>query len=136
MRHPEPFGRAETSRFSQGRVGAGRRAYRNADRRNDPDFFLNFFAKINSERFKTILTQQTELKAKRAELEQQQAEDAELTSHMELAADTLEQAGTAITEWDEYQIRALVESVRILSKEEILVRLKSGIEKVEKLRVG
>lgn len=67
----------------------------------------------NSERFKTILTQQTELKAKRAELEQQQAEDAELTSHMELAADTLEQAGTAITEWDEYQIRALVESVRI-----------------------
>ena len=89
-----------------------------------------------SERFKTILTQQTELKAKRAELEQQQAEDAELTSHMELAADTLEQAGTAITEWDEYQIRALVESVRILSKEEILVRLKSGIEKVEKLRVG
>ena len=87
-----------------------------------------------SERFKTILTQQTELKAKRTELERQQAEDAELTSHMELAADTLEQAGTAITEWDEYQIRALVESVRILSKEEILVRLKSGIEKIERLQ--
>lgn len=87
-----------------------------------------------SERFKTVLSQQAELKAKRAELQQQQAEDAELTSHMELAADTLEQAGTAITEWDEYQIRALVESVRILSKEEILVRLKSGIEKVESLQ--
>lgn len=87
-----------------------------------------------SERFKTILTQQTELKAKRAELEQQQAEDAELTSHMELAADTLKQANTAIMKWDEYQIRALVESVRILSKDEILVRLKSGIEKIEKLQ--
>lgn len=87
-----------------------------------------------SERFKTILTQQTELKAKRAELEQQQAEDAELTSHMELAADTLEQAGTAIIEWDEHYIRALVESVRILSKDEILVRLKSGIEKIERLQ--
>lgn len=87
-----------------------------------------------SERFKTILTQQADLKAKRTELEQQQAEDAELTSHMELAADTLEQAGTAITEWDEYQIRALVESVRKLSKDEILVRLKSGIEKIEKLQ--
>lgn len=86
-----------------------------------------------SERFKTILTQQTELKAKRAELEQQQAEDAELTSHMELAADTLEQADTAIMKWDEYQIRALVESVRILSKDEVLVRLKSGIEKIEKI---
>ena len=89
-----------------------------------------------SERFKTILAQQAELKAKRAELEQRQAEDAELISHMELAADTLEQAGTAIAEWDEYQIRALVESVRILSKDEVLVRLKSGIEKIEKLRVG
>ena len=86
------------------------------------------------ERFKTILFQQAELKAKRAELERQQAENAELTSHMELAADSLEKAGTAITEWDEYQIRALVESVRILSKDEILVRLKSGIEKTEKLQ--
>ncbi len=86
------------------------------------------------ERFKAILAQQAELKAKRAELERQQEEDAELTSHTEEAADIMGQAGTAITEWDEYQIRALVESVRILSKEEILVRLKSGIEKTEKLQ--
>ena len=86
------------------------------------------------ERFKTILSQQAELKAKRIELERQQAEDAELTSHMEEAADIMGQAGTAIAEWDEYQIRALVESVRILSKDEILVRLKSGIEKIEKLQ--
>ncbi len=85
------------------------------------------------ERFKAILAQQAELKAKRVELEQQQAEDTELASHMELAADTLEQADTAITEWDEHHIRALVESVRILSKDEILVRLKSGIEKREDL---
>ena len=87
-----------------------------------------------SEHFKTILTQQAELKAKRAELKQQQAEDAELTSHMKLAADTLKQADTAIMKWDEYQIRALVESVRILSKDEVLVRLKSGIEKIERLQ--
>ena len=87
-----------------------------------------------SERFKTIFAQQAELKVKRAELEQRQAEDAELNSHMAKAADIIEQADTAITEWDEYQIRALVESVRILSKDEILVRLKSGIEKVEELR--
>ena len=87
-----------------------------------------------SERFKIILTQQTELKVKRVELERQQAEDTELNSHMKEAADTLEQAGTAITEWNEYRIRALVASVRILSKEEILVRLKSGIEIIEKLQ--
>ena len=86
------------------------------------------------ERFRTILSQQAELKAKRVKLERQQAEDAELNSHMKLAADTLKQADTAIMKWDEYQIRALVESVRILSKDEILVRLKSGIEKIEKLQ--
>ena len=87
-----------------------------------------------SERFKTILAQQAELKAKRAELEQQQAEDAELNSRIEEAADIMGQAGTTITEWNERNIRALVASVRILSKEEILVRLKSGIEKIEKLQ--
>ena len=57
-----------------------------------------------------------------------------MNSHMAKAADIIEQADTAITEWDEYQIRALVESVRILSKDEVLVRLKSGIEKIEKLQ--
>lgn len=57
-----------------------------------------------------------------------------MTSHMELAADIMGQAGTAITEWNEYHIRALVASVRILSKEEIVVRLKSGIEKIERLQ--
>ena len=87
-----------------------------------------------SERFKTILAQQAELKAKRVELERQQAEDAELNSHMEEAADIMGQAGTAITEWNERNIRDLVASVRILSKEEILVRLKSGIEKTERLQ--
>lgn len=87
-----------------------------------------------SERFKIILTQQTKLKVKRVELERQQAEDTELNSHMKEAADIMGQAGTAITEWNEYHIRALVASVRILSKEEILVRLKSGIEIIEKLQ--
>mgnify|MGYP007028223904 FL=1 len=85
------------------------------------------------ERFKTILAQQAELKAKRIELERQQMEDAELASHMEEAADIMGQAGTAITEWNERNIRDLVASVRILSKEEILVRLKSGIEVKERL---
>ena len=85
------------------------------------------------ERFKAILAQQAELKAKRVELERQQAEDAELTSHMEEATDIMGQAGTAITEWNERNIRDLVASVRILSKEEILVRLKSGIEVKEHL---
>ena len=36
------------SGISQGRAGAGRCAHRGADRRNDPYFFLNFFAKSSS----------------------------------------------------------------------------------------
>ena len=50
------------------------------------------------------------------------------------AADIMEQAGTVITEWNERNIRDLVASARILSKEEILVRLKSGIERIERLQ--
>ena len=86
-----------------------------------------------SERFKAILAQQTELKAKRAQLETQQAENAEIARRMDHAAAVMEQANAAISEWDEYQIRALVASVRVLSKDEVLVRLKSGTEAIQRL---
>ena len=81
-----------------------------------------------SEHFKAILYRQTALKAQRAELEQQQIEDAELKNHVAYAADVMDQADTAIMEWDEQRIRALVASVKILSADEVLVRLKSGVE--------
>ena len=86
-----------------------------------------------SERFKAILAQQTELKAKRAQLETQQTENAEIARRMDHAAAVMEQANAAISEWDEYQIRALVASVRVLSKDEVLVRLKSGTEAIQRL---
>lgn len=86
-----------------------------------------------SERFKAILAQQTELKAKRAQLETQQAENAEIARRMDHAAAVMEQANAAISEWDEYQIRVLVASVRVLSKDEVLVRLKSGTEAIQRL---
>lgn len=86
-----------------------------------------------SERFKAILAQQTELKAKRAQLEKQQTENVEIARRMDHAVAVMERADVAISEWDECQIRALVASIRVLSKDEVLVRLKNGSEAIQRL---
>lgn len=40
----------------------------------------------------------------------------------------MENASPQIAEWDEFAIRQLVESVKVISKDEIMVTLKGGIE--------
>jgi len=40
---------------------------------------------------------------------------------------------TYITEWDESAVRQLVETVKILSKDEVAVTLKGGIEICQKI---
>lgn len=42
-------------------------------------------------------------------------------------------AGAYITEWDESAVRQLVETVKILSKDEVAVTLKGGIEICQKI---
>lgn len=86
-----------------------------------------------SERFKAILAQQTDLKAKRTTLEQRQAEDEESTRALAYAEEIMEKSSSVLAEWEESTIRALVASVRVLSKEEVLIRLKSGIEAIQRL---
>ena len=49
------------------------------------------------------------------------------------AAQTLENASLHITEWDESAVRQLVETVKILSKDEVAVTLKGGIEICQKI---
>lgn len=49
------------------------------------------------------------------------------------AAQTLENASPYITEWDESAVRQLVEIVKVLSKDEIIVTLKGGIEICQKI---
>ena len=49
------------------------------------------------------------------------------------AAQTLENASPYITEWDESAVRQLVETVKILSKDEVAVTLKGGIEIQQKI---
>lgn len=49
------------------------------------------------------------------------------------AAQTLENASPHITEWDESAVRQLVEIVKVLSKDEVAVTLKGGIEICQKI---
>lgn len=49
------------------------------------------------------------------------------------AAQTLENTSPHITEWDESALRQLVETVKVLSKDEIAITLKGGIEICQKI---
>ena len=49
------------------------------------------------------------------------------------AAQALENASPHITEWDECAVRQLVETAKVLSKDEIAVTLKGGMEIRQKI---
>lgn len=78
--------------------------------------------------FKEILDEQTALKEQRSGILANNKEQAEAHQRITDAARTLEGASPHITEWDEAAIRQLVETVRVISKDEITVTLKGGAE--------
>ena len=80
------------------------------------------------DQFKEILDNQTALKELRATILAESREHAEADRRIRDAAGMLENAVPHITEWDETAIRQLVAQVKVLSKNEISVTLKSGIE--------
>ena len=83
--------------------------------------------------FKEILDEQTFLKEKRSVILANNNEQAKANQRIMDAAQTLENASPYITEWDESAVRQLVETVKILSKDEIAVTLKGGIEICQKI---
>lgn len=83
--------------------------------------------------FKEILDEQTFLKEKRSEILADNNEQAKANQRIMDAAQTLENASPHITEWDESAVRQLVETVKVLSKDEIAVTLKGGIEIPQKI---
>ena len=83
--------------------------------------------------FKEILDEQTFLKEKRSGILADNKEQAKANQRIMDAAQTLENASPHITEWDESAIRQLVETVKVLSKDEIAVTLKGGIEICQKI---
>ena len=83
--------------------------------------------------FKEILDEQTFLKEKRAGILADNSEQAKANQRILDAAQTLENASPHITEWDESAVRQLVETVKVLSKDEIAVTMKGGIEIRQKI---
>ena len=83
--------------------------------------------------FKEILDEQTFLKEKRSGILADNNEQAKANQRIMDAAQTLENASPHITEWDESAVRQLVETVKVLSKDEIAVTLKGGIEICQKI---
>jgi hypothetical protein len=53
---------------------------------------------------------------------------------MEQAAQTLEHASAAIDEWEESIIRRLVDTVKVVSAEQITVCLRGGVEIEQQVR--
>ena len=80
------------------------------------------------DQFKEILDEQTLLKERRSGILADNKEQAKANQRIMDAAQTLENASPHITEWDESAVRQLVEIVKVLSKDEIIVTLKGGIE--------
>ena len=78
--------------------------------------------------FKEILDEQTLLKERRSGILADNKEQAKANQRIMDAAQTLENASPQITEWDESAVRQLVAQVKVLSKNEIIVTLKGGIE--------
>lgn len=81
-----------------------------------------------SGQFKDILDEQTTLKQKRTEILTESNENAEANKRIRDAEKLLERTELCPTEWDEPTIRQLVETVKVLSKDEIAVTFKGGIE--------
>ena len=76
---------------------------------------------------------QTFLKEKRSGILADNNEQAKADQRIRDAARTLENASPHITELDESAVRQLVETVKVLSKDEIAVTLKGGIEIRQKI---
>ena len=81
-----------------------------------------------SSQFKEILDEQLSLKELRASILAENKEHTEANRRIRNAAEVLESASPHITEWDETAIRQLVTQVKVLSKDEISVTLKGGVE--------
>ena len=77
---------------------------------------------------KAIMDEAAALKERRAIIEEQRKNNSQAVRRIEDAADALEQASADITQWDEPLIRQLVDTVKVVSAEKIIVYLRGGIE--------
>ena len=81
-----------------------------------------------SGQFKEILDEQTFMKEKRTAILAESKHNAEINQRIMDAAELLDRDTFNITEWDESIIRQMVDTVKVMSKNEIIVTLKGGAE--------
>ena len=77
---------------------------------------------------KAVMEEAAALKEKRAYLEQQRKNKALTFQRIDDVAAFLEQATTEISEWEEPLIRQLVDTVKVVSANKIIVYLRGGIQ--------
>lgn len=82
----------------------------------------------DTELLRALVNEAAVLKEKRAYLQEQQKNNAQARQRIREAADVLKETPAEITEWDESLIRQLVEMVKVLSADRILVRLRGGVQ--------
>lgn len=81
-----------------------------------------------TEAFKAIADETSSLKEKRAQLEKARQNCVVENQRLENAAQVMKHTTANIQQWDEILIRQLVETVTVVSAEEIIVTLKGGTE--------
>ena len=82
----------------------------------------------SNEKFSAILQEQTNLKQQKEEIIKSSTDADHICNRLTQAEQVLSTAEPYLTEWNETTIRQLVERVTVLSKDEVLVRLKGGRE--------
>ena len=80
------------------------------------------------EEFQSITNEIAALKEQRARLEVQRTNSAAAVQRMNTAASLLTEAPPELTKWDETVIRQVVDTVKVISAEQILVYLQGGAE--------
>lgn len=79
-----------------------------------------------AEQLKKIMDEAAALKEKRAEIEELQQENSQANLRIETAAAVMEKVTAEITQWDESVIRGLVDTVKAVSAEQIVVCFRGG----------
>ena len=98
--------------------------------------FGELFASVQSnqdfmayaDEFKEINDELSALKSRKALLLEQQSRDSAANWRVDEAVGLLSEGTAELTEWDESVIRQLVETVKVISREKILVTLQGGIQ--------
>lgn len=81
-----------------------------------------------TESFRAIMEESAALKERKLAIEEQRKENAETKQHIARAVEKLESASSSLIEWDEATIRQLVDTIKVVSADEIIVYLRGGVE--------